>query len=168
MGEKGTRGKKIGPRHPARTVIRQVCCLMQSSRRIIKMISRTIKGACKRPLSICRFQLVLPLALSNGLIPRQKAQRVTSTDCDTNLSKSQPVPGIGSPSGFLPMCIQLYCQLRDLVVSFPQEGRFPLCIERILFRSSYGFIFAGWLAAYVMSGYFFEASPRTDFCPHPS
>ena len=167
MGEKGTRGKKIGPRHPARTEIRQVCCLMQSGRRIIKMISRTIKVTGNGHYLFAGFNLCF-LWLYNGLIPRQKAQRVTSTDCDTNLSKSQPVPGIGSPSGFLPMCIQLYCQLRDLVVSFPQEGGFPLCIERILFRSSYGFIFAGWLAAYVMSGYFFEASPRTDFCPHPS
>ena len=90
-----------------------------------------------------------------------------STDCDTNLSKSQPVPGIGSPSGFLPMCIQLYCQLRDLVVSFPQEGRLTLCIERILFRSSYGFIFAGWLTIPAWSGYFCEASPPSGYYPHP-
>lgn len=71
-----------------------------------------------------------------------------------------------APSG-LRICLIHFLTTQNLFLPFPAWFRKGHCIERVSSRSSYGFIFAGWLTIPAWSGYFCEASPPSGYYPHP-
>lgn len=72
------------------------------------------------------------------------------------------------PSGFLPSHIRILQDTTILNLGVSPPGRLEILTASNGFssRSSYGFIYARWLAALAGTGYFFEASPRACRCSH--
>ena len=98
-----------------------------------------------------------------------KSPKELARCCDTTHKESQPIHGNGCrPSGFPPQifCTMQYTTILNLGVSPPGRLEILTASNGFSSRSSYGFIYARWLAALAGAGYFFEASPQACRCSH--
>lgn len=98
-----------------------------------------------------------------------KSPKELARCCETTHKESQPIHGNGCrPSGFPPQifCTMQYTTILNLGASPPGRLEILTASNGFSSRSSYGFIYARWLAALAGTGYFFEASPRACRCSH--